>query len=127
MASIHANTAVSTVQKILGFFGEDEYRSRAEALATTLVGVICQIRLPRKDKTGFAIAPELLFNQQQQVAKYIDRPERLQMQYDKNEEPHSTSMKKVIAHLIQQEIVDRTLGTQAVNSMGQVIRHSDLS
>ncbi len=127
MASIHANTAVSTVQKILGFFGEDEYRSRAEALATTLVGVICQIRLPRKDKTGFAIAPELLFNQQQQFSKYIDRPERLQMQYDKNEEQHSTSMKKVIAHLIQQEIVDRTLGTQAVNSMGQVIRHSDLS
>ena len=127
MASIHANTAVSTVQKMLGFFGEDEYRSRAEALATTLVGVICQIRLPRQDKTGFAIAPELLFNHQQQFTKYIDNPVRLQTQYDKNEEQHSTPMKKVIAHLIQQGVVDRVLGAQAVNSMGQVIRHSDLS
>lgn len=127
MASIHANSAVTTIQKMLGFFGEDEYRSRADALATTLVGVICQIRLPRQDKTGFTIAPELLFNHQQQFSKFIDKPERLQLQYDKNEDPHSTSMKKVIAHLIQQGLVDRLLGAQAVNSMGQVIRHSDLS
>ena len=127
MASIHANTAVGTVQKILGFFGDDEYRSRADALAATLVVVICQIRLPRLDKTGFVIAPELLFNQTGQFSKNLDNPDRLQAQYAKNEEPHSTSMKKTIAQLCQSNIVDRQIGAHAVNSMGQVMRHADLS
>ena len=119
MASVHANRATSTVQKMLGFFSEDEYRSKADALASTLVGIICQILLPRSDRTGFVVAPELLLNHNQQFSKDLSSPERLIATFDKQEDPHSISMQRTIREMFRTELISRETALKASIAMGQ--------
>ncbi len=62
IATLHTNSGVGALTKILGFFPADEQPSKRLMLANSLVGVICQALLPTTDGTGFVLASEVIFN-----------------------------------------------------------------
>ncbi len=107
LASLHANNAVGTIQKLLSFFPSDERESKVAALSNTLVGVIAQILLPTVDKTGFALAAELLFNHNGQVSKFLGDVEKLNAAVDRKEDKISRSMQDVLMDLVSRSVVSK--------------------
>lgn len=107
LASLHANNAVGTIQKLLSFFPSDERESKVSALSNTLVGVIAQILLPTADKAGFALAAELLFNHNGQVSKFIGDVEKLNAAVDRKEDKISRSMQDVLMDLVSRSVVSK--------------------
>lgn len=107
MASLHASTAVGAVQKLLSFFGGNEREAKASALAAALIGVISQTLLPTKDKSGFALASEMLFNHNQQFSKYVADPLQLQMAFDRGECKVSRKMGDSLYDLVANGVVSK--------------------
>ncbi|WP_211474767.1 type IV pilus twitching motility protein PilT [Collimonas humicola] len=71
LATMHTNSALSAIAKLLGFFPGEQREQRAAALANSLVGVIFQSLLPSEDGEAFVLASEMIFNNNQQVAPFI--------------------------------------------------------
>jgi twitching motility protein PilT len=71
LGTLHSNSAIGSIQKLLSWFPGDERAPRAATLAATLVGVINQIRLPRQDSDHPVVASEILLNNKQQLSKAI--------------------------------------------------------
>lgn len=59
-ATLHTNSVVNTVNRIVDVFPPDEQRSIRETLAVALRAVCCQLLLPRADGTGRVPAHEIL-------------------------------------------------------------------
>lgn len=58
--TLHTSSAASTVSRIVDVFPTDQQPQVRSQLANTLVGVISQVLLPRKDKSGRCLASEIL-------------------------------------------------------------------
>ncbi len=58
--TLHTSSAASTVSRIVDVFPTDQQPQVRSQLAGTLVGVISQVLLPRKDKSGRCLASEIL-------------------------------------------------------------------
>lgn len=71
IGTLHSNSAVGSIQKMLSWFPGEERAPRAATLGATLIGVINQIRLPRLDTDHPVVAAETLFNLKQQHSKVI--------------------------------------------------------
>ncbi len=60
MATVHATTAIGTLQRVMTAFGLDEQDAIRERLAENLRAVIVQKLLPRKDGKGRIVALEIM-------------------------------------------------------------------
>jgi twitching motility protein PilT len=62
LATLHTQDAPSTVSRILDVFPEEMVDYVASQLANSLVGVVCQHLITRKDEGGLVLATEVMVN-----------------------------------------------------------------
>jgi twitching motility protein PilT len=60
LGTLHTTNATQTVERIVDFFPSDQHQQIRSLLASNLVGVICQMLLPRIDQPGRCLASEVL-------------------------------------------------------------------
>jgi twitching motility protein PilT len=108
LATLHTNSALTAITKMLGFFSAEQRAARAVTLANALLGVIHQSLLPTENGDDFVLASELIFNNNQQVAKYIVDPAKLPLISDfmkRKEDNMSRSLNEVLAQLVAKKAV----------------------
>jgi twitching motility protein PilT len=113
IASIHGNSAVSGIQKLLGFFDASERDAQVATLANTLVGVIHQVLLPRKARDGRALACELLLNHRQQMSAHIGNQDQLQAAMDREES--NVTLTASLTALVKAGVVSKGDALRAVS------------
>jgi twitching motility protein PilT len=109
LASMHTNSAMSAITKLLAFFSPEQRSQRATTLAGALVGVIYQSLLPTESGDEFALAYEMIFNNNQQAAQYIVDSDKMHMLSDflrRKEDNMSRSLNEVLALLVSKKIVN---------------------
>lgn len=109
LASMHTNNAISAITKLLGFFPPEQREQRAVGLSEALVGVIFQHLLPTDDGEDFALASELIFNNNHQVAAFINDPTKTHMLADfmrAKEDNMSRSLNDCLAQLVAKKVVN---------------------
>lgn len=79
LATMHTGSAVSALNKLLSFFPVEQRDRHAVALAESLIGIVCQSLVPSADGESLVLASELLFNNNNQVAKLIADPTKLHL------------------------------------------------
>ncbi len=108
LATMHTNSALSAISKLLGFFPAEQHNQRAAALANSLVGVIYQNLLPSENGDSFVLASEMIFNNNQQVAPFISDPAKMHLIGDflkRKEDNMSRSLNDVLAQLVGKKLV----------------------
>ncbi|MGZ5799885.1 MAG: type IV pilus twitching motility protein PilT, partial [Burkholderiaceae bacterium] len=108
LATMHTNSAISAISKLLGFFPSEQRGQRAAMLSNSLVGVIFQSLLPTENGEDFALANEMIFNNNQQIAPYIADLNKLHMisEFMKRKEDNmSRSLNEVLSQLVTKKIV----------------------
>jgi twitching motility protein PilT len=110
LATMHTNSAVSAITKLLGFFSPEQRTQRTATLANSLVGVIYQNLLPTENGEDFVLASEMIFNNNQQVAPYIADPSKMHLIADfmrRKEDNMSRSLNEVLAQLVAKKAVNQ--------------------
>lgn len=108
LASMHSNTCAGAISKLLSFFPTGERDAKVASLSYSLVGVIAQVLLPTADKTGFALASELLFNHNGQISKFVGDPEKLASAIERREDKISRSLADSLCDLVGKGVVSKT-------------------
>lgn len=109
LASMHTNNAVSAITKLLGFFPSEQRAQRAASLSDALIGVIFQHLLPTENGDDFVLASEMIFNNNNQVAPYINDPGKLHMLSDfmkRKEDNMSRTLNDTLTQLVAQKIIN---------------------
>ncbi|MES2743032.1 MAG: ATPase, T2SS/T4P/T4SS family [Pseudomonadota bacterium] len=108
LATMHTNSAMSAISRLLAFFPPEQRAQRAAALSSSLIGVICQSLLPTEDGEAFALAAEMLFNNNQQVAPLIADPGKYHLIADfmrRKEDNMSRSLNDVLSQMVNKKII----------------------
>lgn len=109
LATMHTNSAVSAITKLLGFFPAEQREQRAAGLAKSLIGVIFQSLVPTEQGDDVILAHEMVFNNNQQVAPYIADLSKLHLIGDfmrRKEDNMSRSLNEVLAQLVAKKAVN---------------------
>lgn len=109
LATMHTNSAISAITKLLAFFSPEQRNQRAATLANSLIGVIYQSLLPTENGDDFVLASEMIFNNNQQVASYIVDPSKTHLLGDfmkRKEDNMSRSLNEVLAQLVAKKSVN---------------------
>lgn len=109
LATMHTNSAVSAITKLLGFFPPEQREQRAAALANSLIGVIFQSLLPTEQGDDVVLANEMIFNNNQQVAPYITDLSKLHLIAEfmrRKEDNMSRSLNEMLAQLVAKKVVN---------------------
>jgi twitching motility protein PilT len=109
LASMHTNSAISAITKLLAFFSAEQRNQRAATLANSLIGVIYQSLLPTETGDDFVMASEMIFNNNQQVVSYIVDPAKTHLLGDfmkRKEDNMSRSLNEVLAQLVAKKSVN---------------------
>lgn len=121
IGTLHANTAVGAIQKMLGFFNDNERNSKVQALSSSLVGVVHQLLLPRLDGKGHALATEIINNYEQDFSALLGEPLKLQSAVDRPDcKGGRVSMADSLAALIKQQTISQADAMRAVVGMPSV-------
>jgi twitching motility protein PilT len=108
LATMHTNSAVSAITKLLSFFPAEQREQRAAALANSLIGVIFQSLMPTEQGDDVILAHEMVFNNNQQVAPYITDLSKLHLIGEfmrRKEDNMSRSLNEVLAQLVAKKAV----------------------
>ena len=108
VASLHANTAPGAIQKLLAWFPEDERQARTQTLAGSLLGVINQILLPLRDRTGYALATEIIANQNGRYNKSLGNTEKLVTLLEKHND-EDDKMSRTMGESLVMLVVNRAV------------------
>jgi twitching motility protein PilT len=109
LATMHTNSAVSAISKLLGFFPAEQREQRAAGLSNSLVAVIFQTLLPTEQGDDVVLAYEMVFNNNQQVAPYIADPGKLHLIADfmrRKEDSMSRNLNDVLVQLIAKKAIN---------------------
>lgn len=74
LCSLHTNSSVGAITKLLSLFPADEIHQRCRTLADALLMVVCQNLIASKDGESFVLAAEVLMNTTPQTAAMILDP-----------------------------------------------------
>lgn len=77
IGTLHANSGVGTIQKMLSWFGDNERAGKMQSIANSLIGVACHMLLPTKDGDGYVLGTEILSNFDQDLSKMLSDPSAL--------------------------------------------------
>lgn len=108
LATMHTNSAMSAITKLLAFFSPEQRSQRASTLANALVGVIHQSLLPTETGDEFVLASEMVFNNNQQVAPYIVDASKMHLMADfmkRKEDNMSRSLNEVLAQMVAKKSI----------------------
>ncbi len=118
LASIHANSAVGTIQKFLSFAVADQKDAWVEMLAATLIGIINQVLLPKLDDTGSVLASEIMLNHNQQFSGMLGQPEKLIAAFSKRDGSDASvgamSLEDSLVRLVNAKIVSKEDAFRAI-------------
>lgn len=120
IGTLHANSAVGTITKMMGFFGANERESRLQSLSGSLVGVIHQTLTPKKDETGYALAVDFLANHKRQYSRFLGDPEKAQGMLDRKEDGVSMGLADSLEKLIKDGVVDKADAAKVVSGNASV-------
>jgi len=70
-ATLHTNSAVSALNKLLSFFPESEWNMRRTMMMNTLLGVVSQVMVPDIENTEFLVASEQFLNNDRKIQEAI--------------------------------------------------------
>jgi twitching motility protein PilT len=110
LATVHSSSAEGVINKIVSLFHPDEQTQSRHVLKNVLIGVICQVLLPRLQRDGFALAAEILINNPQ-VARAIEDPARMSTLRDfmrRSEDKQSRLLNDVLVDLVRAKRVSRS-------------------
>jgi twitching motility protein PilT len=110
LATMHTNSAVGAISKLLSFFAPEQREGRAMTLANSLVGVICQSLVPTENGDTFALASEMIFNNNQQVEPFISDLNKLSLLVDfmkRKEDNMSRSLNEDLAQLVAKKTISQ--------------------
>ncbi|WP_341744788.1 type IV pilus twitching motility protein PilT [Azonexus hydrophilus] len=108
IGTLHANSAVGAVGKMLSWFNDNERIAKTQTLAGSLIGVIHQTLLSRKDKSGYALACEVLNNADGVFSEYIGQQDKLASYFDREENRNgSVLMAKSLGDLVANDICSK--------------------
>ncbi|PFH10292.1 twitching motility protein PilT [Collimonas sp. PA-H2] len=108
LATMHTNSALSAITKLLAFFAPEQREQRAAALANSLIGVICQSLIPAEGGETFVLASEMIFNNNQQIAALIVDPGKLHLITDfikRREDNMSRSLNDDLLQLVSKKAI----------------------
>jgi len=108
LATMHTNSAMSAITKLLGFFPAEQREQRAAALANSLIGVIFQSLVPSEQGEEMVLAHEMIFNNNHQAASYITDPSKFHLLADfmrRKEDNMSRSLNEVLAQLVGKKAI----------------------
>ncbi|MFC5474042.1 type IV pilus twitching motility protein PilT [Paraherbaspirillum soli] len=108
LATMHTNSAIGAISKLLAFFAPEQREQRAAALANSLIGVICQSLIPAENGESFVLASEMIFNNNQQIAPMIADPGKLYMITDfmkRKEDNMSRSLNEDLQQLVAKKMI----------------------
>lgn len=114
VGTLHSGSAVGTISKLLGFFNAQERESRLNSLAGSLVGIVNQTLITRKDGNGYALAVDFLANHKRQHSRALSDQDKLQASLDRNEDGVSIGLAASITKLIRTDTVDKAEAAKAV-------------
>lgn len=120
IGTVHANTSVGAIQKLLGWFPDNERASKVQSLAGSLVGVVNQMLLPRADGSGYALAAEVLNNYEQAFSAAIGETAKLQSILERPETKGSVLMGDSLLSLVKNKTVNPAEAVRAVVGMPSV-------
>jgi len=109
LATMHTNSALSAITKLLGFFPREQRDQRAATLANSLIGVIFQSLIPNEEGDDYVLANEMIFNNNQQIAPYIADSSKFPMIADfmkRKADNMSRSLNEVLAQLVAKKQVN---------------------
>lgn len=107
IGSLHANTGVGTITKMLSFFNSQEVESKRQTLIGSMVGIINQILLPEASGNGYVLASELLFNHKGQYGDAIGNPDKLAAMIERKEVDISQPMSDAMVSLVKNEKIKK--------------------
>lgn len=108
LATMHTNSAMSAIAKLLGFFPAEQRNQRAATLANSLVGVIFQSLVPTLSGNEQVLASEMIFNNNQQVAPYIADASKTSLIADfmkRKEDNMSRGLNEVLSQLVAKKTI----------------------
>lgn len=114
IGTLHASSAVGTISKLLGFFSAQERESRLQSISGSLVGIVNQTLVSRKDGKGYALAVDFLANHKRQHSRALGDPDKLQASLDRNEDGVSVGLAASVTKLIQSGVADKADAAKAV-------------
>ena len=103
VATMHTNSAMGALTKLLSFFPAEQRERRAVALAASLLGVICQSLVPSEQGDSYVLASEMIFNNTQQAAGFISDAAKFHLLADfmrRKEDNMSRSLNDSLAQLV---------------------------
>lgn len=108
LATMHTNSAISAITKLLAFFSPEQRHQRAVTLANSLIGVIFQSLLPTENGGDFVLVSEMIFNNNHQVAQYITDPAKLHLISDfmkRKEDNMSRSLNESLTQFVSKKTI----------------------
>lgn len=117
IGTMHANTGVGSIQKILGWFNDNERNSKLQSLAGSLVGIVNQVLLPTADKSGYALATEILNNYEQDFSAVLGDPQKMQSIMDRPDKKGSIHIAESLADLVNNGAVETSDAVKALAGM----------
>ncbi len=107
MATLHANSAYATIQKMMSFFpGETD--SRMHSFQSSLIGIINQQMLPHKEGKRSVLASEVMFNHKGQFVSFFNDHDKLTDAIERSEDRVSYGMATSIADLVKNNLVTKS-------------------
>jgi twitching motility protein PilT len=124
IGTLHANSVPGTIGKMLGFFNSQERESKEQALEATVIGLINQTLIPRKDEHGVALAVEFLANHKREHSSIMGKPDQLKNVFT-NSKPGSVtvSMKESISKLIANNTITKADAIRCVSGNIDLYNH----
>ena len=119
IGTIHANCTHSTINKVIGFFQDNEIASKRNSLQNCLIGVISQALLPRKDGTGFQLAAEILINNKHTHSESLFDSKYIANLLQNRTDKLSQSMGFSLTKLVEDDIIHSS-DAYAVTGLSQV-------
>lgn len=116
IGTLHASSAVGTVGKMLSFFKDDERESRIQSLSGSLLGIVNQTLIPKKDASGYALAIDFLANHKRTYSKHLGESEKLEAMHHRHEDGVSISLAESVSTLIKSGVVTKADAAKAVSS-----------
>lgn len=77
LVSMHSNSALGAINKLISFFPQEEGNLRAKMLADNLLMVVSQTLMPSKDKQSFVLAHEWISNFTEKTSEYLSEVSKL--------------------------------------------------
>lgn len=104
LATMHASSAVGTITKLQKWF-PNEKEILNQTLANSLVGIINQRLIPRKDESGLALAIDFISNHKRQFSKVIGDQAKMEAFLERNDDGVSVSLGDSITKLVADGII----------------------